>query len=411
MQITCKANAMVTVKLIIDKRSVKKDGTSPIKIRVILHRKTYHLSLGYSILAKDWDSNGQRIRQSCKAFPNITRMNAILNKEKQKAMDILLQLQMEERIESLSFAEIKKLIQRGHKEVMLFDFTQEVITQLRSAGKHGNARVYKTMLHSIRAFQKEKDIPMRQLSYGWLKQYESWYLGKGNSVNGLSVPLRTLRALFNRAIKQKRLDKKYYPFNDYSIKQQNTRKRAISIDDLKKLKNYQPQTIRQRRAKDYFLFSFYLMGASFVDLAHLRKENIIRGRIEYKRRKTGRLHSIPISKPVEEIINFYADGKEGNGFILNIIKSNDPEKQVIEVRNELRRYNKTLKIIVADCGIDANLTSYAARHSYATIAKYKGVPTAVISEALGHKSEEVTQIYLDSFDKEVLDNYHKLVIE
>lgn len=236
-------------------------------------------------------------------------------------------------------------------------------------------------------------------------------MGKGNSINGLSVNLRTLRALFNRAIKLKRISKEYYPFDDYKISNEGTRKRAISVDDIQKLKKYKPITDRQKRAKDYFFLSFYLMGASFVDIAFLKVSNIFNGRIEYRRRKTGRLHSIPISEPLEKLLKKYLKKKDQDDFILNVIKSDIPEKQVVNVRDELRRYNKTLKEIGKACGIEATLTSYVSRHSYATIAKYKGVPTAVISEALGHSTEKVTQVYLDSFEKDVLDKYHNMIIE
>jgi integrase/recombinase XerD len=229
-------------------------------------------------------------------------------------------------------------------------------------------------------------------------------------VNGLSVNLRTLRALFNRAIKEKRISKEYYPFNDYQIKTQKTRKRAITEEDIQKIKVFEPKTKRHSRAKDYFFISFYMMGASFVDLAHLKPSNIIDDRIEYKRQKTGQLHSIPLSKPLKKLLDIYTPNKKKNDFILDVIKSNDPEKQAINVRDELRRYNRSLKEIGKLCEIEAPMTSYVSRHTYATIAKYKGVPTAVISEALGHKSEEVTKIYLSSFDKEVLDKYHQMVI-
>jgi integrase len=367
--------------------------------------------LGYSILKKDWNASGQQIKPSCKTVGNVHRVNALLNKEKQKALDLFTQLQAEGRLETLSFGEIKQMMQGQGSTLMTLAYGQEVIDQMKEAGKHGNARVYKTMLRSIASFADEKDFPLSQLSYRWLKKYESWYLGKGNSVNGLSVSLRTLRALFNRAIKEKRVDAKYYPFNDYQIKQEETRKRALSLDELQKIRKFEPQTDRQRRAKDYFLLSFYLMGASFVDLAFLRGKNIIGGRIEYKRRKTGRLHSIPISAAVQEILDRYLKDKKGDDFILNVVTSPDPAKQGVQVRDELRRYNRTLKEMATLCGIESHLTSYAARHSYATIAKYKGVPTAVISEALGHKSESITQVYLASFDKDVLDKYHNMIIE
>lgn len=401
---------MVSAKIILDTRSAKQDGTFPLKLRIILNRNTRHMALGYNILEKDWDASGQMIKSSCKTVGNIQRVNALMHRKKQKALDLFTALQAEERLETLSIKEIKEMIQGEGGAVTVQSFGREITQQLRHAGKHGNARVYQTMLRSVAEFTGDKDVPLAQITYSWLKKYESWYLGKGNSLNGLSVSLRTLRALFNRAIKQKRIDRKYYPFNDYSIKQEGTRKRAISMADLEKLKGFEPRTHRQERAKDYFLLSFYLMGASFVDLARLRLKNIIGGRVEYKRKKTGRLHSIPLSPPVQAILDKYLTGKEKNDFILNIIKSKDDARQAVNIRDELRRYNRTLKEMAGLCGIESHLTSYAARHSYATIAKYKGVPTAVISEALGHTSENVTQVYLDSFHKEVLDKYHQIII-
>ncbi len=400
-----------SVKIIIDTRSKKKDKTHPLKLRIVHNRSSKHISLGYCILEKDWDEKGQKVKSSCKQIENVNRFNALLNKEKQKALDVITRLQSEGRLETLSFEEIKKMIVGKETELMTLAFGEEMIAQLHEGQKHGNARVYDTMVRSIRTYAKGKDFPMRQITYSWLKKYEAWYLSKGNSLNGLSVSLRTLRALFNQAIKQKKISAEYYPFKDYTIQNEKTRKRAISKTDVDKIKEFVATTKRQERTKDYFLMSFYLMGASFVDLAFLKVKNIIGGRLEYKRKKTGQLHSITISPALQELLNKYMDGKAKEDFILNVIKSDEPKEQLVNVRDELRRYNKTLKIIGKACGIEAEITSYVSRHSYATIAKRKGVPIAVISEAMGHTSEEVTQIYLDSFDNEVLDNYHNMIIE
>jgi integrase len=402
---------MVSVKIILDKRSKKRNGTSPLKLRIVHNRQTYHIGLGYSVLPKDWDIEGQRVKSSCKTIGNTTRFNALINKEKQRALDTLTRLDVEGLLHRLSFKDIKQHIAQKHAKFTVLTYGEEVITGLKKAHKHGNARVYDMMLRSVKSFVRDKDFPFEQLSYAWLKRYEGWFLAKGNSLNGLSMNLRTLRALFNRAIKEKRVSADYYPFNEYKIKKEATRKRAIAMKDIIKLKEFAPQTLRQTRAKHYFLISFYMMGASFVDIAYLKLKNIFQERVEYKRRKTGRLHSIALSEPLKELFKFYIERKEKDDYILNIIKSDDPEQQLINIRNELRRYNRSLKEIGQLCEIEAPLTSYVARHSYATIAKYKGVPTAVISEALGHTSEEVTQIYLDSFDKEVMDKYHQMVIE
>jgi len=402
---------MITVKAVLDTRSVKKDNTSPLKLRLLYNRKSNQISLGYSILPKDWDEKKERIKPSCKTVENVNRINAIILKKKQKAFDTLSTLEAEEKLSALTFKEIKAQILNVDSQIMVIAFGEEIMADLRKARRFGNARAYRTMLRSVKDFEKGKDLPLKRINYAWLKKYEAWYLSKGNSLNGLAVYLRSLRSLYNQAIKQKLIEKEFYPFDDYKIKTEKTRKRAITEKELRRLKNFEPTTIRQKRAKNYFFISFYLMGASFVDLAFLKVDNIYNNRIEYKRRKTGRLHSIPISKPLQELLGQYLEGKGKKDFILNIIKSSDPKQQVVNVRNELRRYNRSLKEIGKLCGIEAPLTSYVARHSYATIAKYKGVPTAVISEALGHTSEEVTQVYLDSFDKEVLDKYHSMIIE
>lgn len=401
---------MVTTRIVLDARYKKKDNTCPLKLRIVHNRQTYHISLGYSIPAKDWDDTGQLVKSTYKAVKNIARFNAIIHKEKQKALDAFNRLQEEGQLNALSFKEIKKVLAAKDTQTMTLAFGDEIIDQLREAKKHGNARVYDTMLRSVSDFVKGRDFPMQQITYTWLKRYEAWYLAKGNSLNGLSVNMRTLRALYNRAVKQKQLPKENYPFADYTIKQEGTRKRAITAAEIERLRQFEPQTQRHERAKDYFFLSFFLMGASFVDLAHLKVRNITGGRIEYKRRKTGRLHSIPVSPALQALLDKYLPGKEKEDFILDIIKANDPRKQSVNVRDELRRFNRTLKEIGELCGIESTLTSYVARHSYATIAKYKGVPTAVISEALGHASEEVTQVYLDSFDKAVLDQYHSMII-
>ncbi len=271
--------------------------------------------------------------------------------------------------------------------------------------------MYNTVYRSISNFVNGKDFPLKQISFIWLKKYEAWYLSKGNGINGLSVNLRTLRALMNLAIKQKKLSSENYPFKEYSIKGQETRKRAINREDLIKILQFQPQTQRQTRAKDYFLISFYLMGASFVDIAMLRIKNIIQDRIEYKRQKTGKLHSIPLSKPLIEIIDKYRNGKTENDFILNVVKSPDPKIQLKNISDELRRYNRSLKEIGKICEIESSISSYVARHSYATSAKKLGVPISVISESLGHSTEKTTQIYLDSFENDVVDKYHEMIIQ
>lgn len=368
------------------------------------------MATGYAVESKDWDELNQRIKTSCKAFDNVTRINNHLLKTKQRVSEVLLQLEDEGKLETLSIKHIKSYITKGGNETYILEYGREIIDQLISSGRTGNARVYSTLLKSMTRFLKGRDMTLKHITYSWLKSYEAWYLGRGNSKNGLSVHMRTLRAVLNRAIKEGLLDREVYPFTDYSIKSEATRKRAITWDDLQRIIQFVPRTDRERRAKQYFLMSFYMMGASFVDLAHLKLKNVESGRVYYKRRKTGRLHSIPLTKPLEELIGPLLQEKTPDDYILSVIKSSDPKNQARNVRDELRRCNRALKTIGEVCEITTPLTSYVARHTYATLAKTKGIPTAIISEALGHSSEGVTQVYLDSFTQDKMDEYHARII-
>ena len=352
----------------------------------------------------------RKLKQAVKALAIRHVLTRCLILKRRKQPMFFARLEDEGKLDRSSMEEIKQYLTNEHSELMALRFAKEVIEEMKQAGKFGNARVYETMQRSLSAYVKDKDFALRLVSYRWLKKYEAWYLAKGNSINGLSVILRTFRALYNQAIKRKLISRDYYPFDDYSIKSEKTRKRAISQADIEKLKNFEPKTDRQWRAKHYFFISFYLMGASFADIARLQVKSIFQGRIEYRRMKTGRLHSIAITAPLQQLLDLYMKNKQADDFILTIIRSDEPEKQIVQIRDELRRYNKTLKEIGKLCKIEAPLTSYVSRHSYATLAKYKGVPTAVISEALGHSDEKTTQIYLDSFENEVLDEYHKQII-
>lgn len=400
----------VSVKIELDRRNIKADGRHSLKLLIVVNRKPLRISLGYSIFPKDWNDKLQNVKASCKDFENITRFNNWLHMEKSKILNRLLVLQEEGNLERLSVIDLKNSLAQKSEEVLTLEFFASIISEMQQSKRYGNARVYDLVSRSVANFVEKKDFPLKQLTFKWLKKYEAWYLSKGNTFNGLSVNMRTIRSLYNIAIKQSKISQDYYPFKDYTIRKEETRKRAISREDLIRFLQFEPITERHKRAKDYFLTSFYLMGASFVDIAFLKCNNIINNRVEYKRQKTGKLHSIPISKPLNEILEKYSIGKKDNDFIFGVIKSVDPKKQLIEIQDELRRYNRSLKEISVECRIESKISSYVARHSYATNAKRIGVPTAVISEALGHTTEKTTQVYLDSFENDIVDKYHEMII-
>lgn len=205
---------MLSVKIILDERSERKAGTCPLKIRVIIKLSSFHISLGHSIFVKDWDDVNQRIKLNSKTVSSTTRFNASLNGRKQEVYEVLLKLQDEGLLDDLSIDRIKSYLTKNSAESFALEFGEEIIEELVQGRKIGNARVYRTMFSSLRTFLNRKDIPLRQINYSFIKKYEAWHLGKGNAINGLSVHLRALRALINRAIKERRLPKHHNPFSN-----------------------------------------------------------------------------------------------------------------------------------------------------------------------------------------------------
>lgn len=407
----------LSLKLHQDTRRVKADQTYPIVIRVVLNRKTIDFQSGHSLLATEWNKKSRTVTKKFKG--NRTRLTNILEQKKTQISNTLLSLIEGERLqEPITSKKVKQLVSDHGKLTMTFEFISSLIKRKEKLQKIGTAKYYEQITRSIKTYQKEveksdNDFPLKRIDYDWLKSYESWYLGnniKDNSINGLAVYMRGIRAVINSARKSKLLEKDHNPFFYYSIKKKSTKKRVIKTQDLQKLKEVKAMNGWERRAKDYFFASYSLWGISFIDLAFLKLANIRDGRINYTRAKTGREYSIGISEQLQDILYKYVQGKEEEDFIFDIIKSTEnKEAQYRSAKNALKRFNKALKSLCERAGIE-KISSYWSRHTFATNLKNQEVPTAVIKEMLGHASEKTTQTYLASFTNETLDEYSKKVV-
>jgi len=313
-------------------------------------------------------------------------------------------------IDKMSPAALRNRIVNKNKAVSFRDFNDKIIKELEMSNKLGNASCYIQAQRFLDRYSNQKDLSFEDIDFKFLKSMEAMHLSKNNSLNSLSFYLRTVRAVFNRAIHEGVIRREIYPFDKYSIKETKTKKRAIRKNDINLIRDLKiEENTPMWHARNYFMFSFYCIGMNFADMANLKRSNIIKGRIEYVRAKTGKPYSVKLVEPAIEIINLYYNGQGPKDYVFPIIKREDPALRMKDLQNERKTYNKYLKHIAAACGIEANLTSYVARHSWATIAKDLNQPISVISEGLGHEDSKTTQIYLDSFDDEVIDNANELV--
>lgn len=407
---------MASVKLKFKTDKFLGDGSHPIVIQVIHNRKRKIFYLGHSATKAQWDD--------VKNQPNSNHPDHQLIKSRIKNATLQIKniiADFENRKQRFSLDDIeKKYKNKGNTETTLEGYCEQLIKSFKETGKNGNAIVYQSTLESFKGFSKSKKYLLEEIDYSAINRYQDYLSKKINiskdgktikklTSNGISFYLRTLRAIINRAIKEGIIEETSYPFKNIIIKSEKTRKRAVNKDVIKKVEELDVSYDKNLQFnKDLFMFSFYNRGMSFVDMAYLKVKNIENGRLNYTRHKTGQLFSIKITGKAQAIIDNYCKSNEPDDYLFPIIYRKDNEYQ--DYRNAMRFMNKELKKISEILKLDVTLSSYVSRHSWATIAKKSGIATSVISEGLGHTTEEITQVYLDSFENDVLDDANELII-
>ncbi|MDA0195860.1 MAG: site-specific integrase [Bacteroidetes bacterium] len=407
----------LTTKVLLNKNRQKNDGSYPLIIRVTHNRRSLKIPTGYTLREKDFDARNQQVRSSADVAVQINRLNNLIKSKVKNVYDVFTDLENEGTLNRLSLAEIKDRIletKRGvTKEVTVIQFIDELIDDMRSAKKMGNAYVHKNLKSKLNAYTNNRPLHFGEINYRFLVKLETSHLAGGGDLGGLSVYMRTLRAVFNKAIKFGVTSKENYSFDDYKIKNKKPVRKSLSEESFKKLREYDfEKGSAEYRVKQLFMASFYLRGMNWMDMAYLRVGNLQGDfeRLTYVRQKTGEPFNIKISPMLKEIIReFLGSQYSVEDYIFPILKPSKSTNETLIIRNKRQRLNKTLKKISTQLGIDS-FTIYAARHTYATVGKRRGVPTAVIQESLGHKTEAITQTYLDSFDNAVVDEYDELIM-
>lgn len=400
------------IVLALDTRRAKADGTYPVLLRIIHYEKSAIITLGIYLKKEDWDAKARCIKASYKGTDSVTRLNNFLQKKKSEAVDIITKLDERKMLETLTVRQIKQLVERGSDSGSFLDYGQTLVDGFRDVKRLGNARSYACTLSVLRKFNGGRDLSFREVTYSLLTKFEQAHLKKGRTLNGLAVYMRTIRAIYNQAIKSGLVEQEHYPFKSYEIKTTKTRKRAISMEAIRSIQSLEiSPSSHLFNARNYFMASFFMRGMSFTDLAHLRVSDLIDGRIFYARQKTDKPYDIMVTQELQAILDNYLPGKKRSDFIFPIIQQTDPQKIYEEIQDKRKRFNNNLKRIAKLCGIEENLTSYVSRHSFATRAKNLGVPIAAISDMLGHSDTKTTETYLKGLPSDIMDEFHKKIIE
>lgn len=401
------SNATFTV--VCYKSKTLTNGEHPLMLRVCKDGKKSYRSLGISVNPKHWSFSKGQPKASC---PNREQIQKIILAKQAELQSRVLEFNAEQKdytATSLLRAKTEQFIIKT-----VGDFYIELIDEYTQTERCGNRLIYKGSYNSIRTFNKGKlDISFSQINEEWLTRYEKWLRSKGNKETTISLLFRTLRSVYNKAIQVKCARKSDYPFDNYKINKFSTKteKRAIAKTEILKIQECHTKNSKgqyMELSRDLFMFSYLCGGINFTDMANLTADNIINGRIKYIRQKTHKPISLGLCEEALSIIAKYSD--QTNGYLFPILDKAihiTAQQKQNRIHKILVKVNANLKLIAEDLGIDANMTTYVARHSFASVLKKSGTNIAIISEALGHSDLSTTQIYLDSFDNEQIDNAMK----
>lgn len=398
-----------SLSLSLDTRRRRKDNSFPIIIRLGHFQKTTSIATGHAIEEIYWDDSKKQVRRSYKGVQSVQFLNNLLLSELSKAQEIVNRLHYNGELDFLSVKQLKDKIVKKTKYESFFEYGLDKAKELRVAQRFGTARNYEGVLNILKVFNKNRDVKFNELNHDFLKRFEQFHLSKpGNSRNGLASYMRTIKAIYNKGIKDDIIERDSYPFHKYQIKINPTEKRAINVEYIKKILDLDLKKEHSLfHYRNYFLLSYMTMGMSYIDMAFLRKSDIVDGRIKFQRKKTSKIYDIKVTEQMKVILKFYVSKKKRNDFILPILKRDSLELQYKDAQWGLKNYNKGLKKIAELCHIEERLTSYVTRHSFATHALFKNIPLPAISAMLGHSKLSTTQIYLKSLPSNVLDTYQE----
>lgn len=394
-----------TAEIVLYKAKTYVDGTHPVLLRVSINGKRWHkiIQKDFKCMPDQWNNQKREFKSNVSDY---FKLNKTLSSKKAKAKNLLYQL-CEER-DYYTIEDYKRLWEQRNKDLELFKYFDEIIERLEKTGKIGNKLVYEDAKNSFYEYLGKKETNMTDIQLKTINKYVEHCQGEGHKLNTISVRLRTLRALFNKARKEEGLT--HYPFMnfDFGRLKSETAKRAIPINDVLKIINLDIDHFHPwYDAKNYFVFSYLTYGLNFADMAKLEPNNIkkVNGLdiLEYYRSKGGQLYEIPLDDKCKEIIRYYRNQNPKGKYIFPILNEKihkTPEQIKTRIKTALKKYNDALEKITKHLGIDAHVTSYVSRHSFASVLKKKNIPIDQISEMLGHTDVRTTQIYLKSLEYE-----------
>ena len=418
-RVYCKAdkNKFIMAKLFyyLDTRSGK--GEFPIKIR-IQHKTKSLLSTGVKVAPDQWDEASGAIIN----HPHATTLNALIGSKMREAQQVIVNLEFAKKLNKYSAQQLKQIIENDGEIIELEEegkerFLSYYIKCMESKKKPSTVSSYNQALNNLKKFDpKLEEKTFEDIDLKYINRLDAWFESRNISVNARAVYYRNIKAVFNSAINDEITDN--YPFRRFKIKKTSTKKRNLSVEELRLLRDFPIQDEWQKKYRDIFMLMFYLRGINAADLFRLKPSDIRLGRLNYTRAKTGKPYSVKIEPEAKKIMAKY----KGKQYILDICDGAKTEEEVdAKYKGFLHRMDRGLKKIgtykiVGRGGkrevkpILPFLSQYWCRHTAATIMSELDIPNETIAAALGHEhGNKVTNIYIEYNEKKVDDANRKLI--
>lgn len=377
--------------------------------QVIHNRIARQINTDYELDLSEWNAERselcvpQAINQSRRDY--LLQVSLSLKEDAGRLKRIIRRL--EQSGEMYLAEEVVELFQRPTENEDFVAFAQRLVSQMVLLGKKRTAETYNTATNSFLRFRDDLDVPLEEVDSNLMMGYESYLKNTGVCPNTISFYMRNLRAIYNRAV-ENGLMRQCHPFKHVYTGIGKTTKRAVPLKTIRQIRDLDLTRKPLREySRDMFMFSFYTRGMSLIDMAHLKKKDLQNGVLSYRRKKTGQQLFVKWEKQMQEIVDKY-DTPE-SFYLLPIIQSPSGEERRV-YRNAAHLINRNLKKIGEQLALSIPLTSYVARHAWASIAKSRNIAVSTISEAMGHDSERTTRIYLASLDTTVVDRANRLVL-
>ncbi len=404
-----------TLTYFFDTRSMLLDGNYPIKLTVYFGRQKKRYKTPFKATQEVYD----------RLLANRLRDESTKQLKRQTVSWLDKQTLITESIVPFTFTDFENVFyaeKTQSRKIQLNDGVNSIyekhIQALKDEGRISTASSYQDSLTSMLSYKK--NLKVSQITPDFLKGYEKWMTDKGRSLTTVGMYLRALRTIFNIAIENEVIDASKYPFKKYTIPAPQKISRTLKKEEIKLIINYTAKRDADAIALDYWVFSFISNGMNFKDIALLKYGNINGEFLEFRRAKTKRTtnnSSLPIMVPLDENLS-YIIKKRGNkskkkeDYIFPILKHGlTPQQEYDHIKTFVRNTNKRLTRVGIELGLSLKVTSYVARHCFATIQKNNNAPLAYISEALGHSNLKTTQNYFGRFEDEGLKVFHSGLME